>query len=97
MICPNHVQPTAIAATKRKRQEKKSCSFICYSSQRLIFSFHLISEASLVQGAHLLGVVDVVDDLLDNGSGVGGLDTLGVVGDHSAGRSTDNDGTLLTL
>lgn len=45
----------------------------------------------------LLGVVDVVNQLLDISSGVGGLNALAVVSDDSASGSTDNDGTLLAL
>lgn len=46
---------------------------------------------------HLLRVVDVVDQVLDNGRGVGGLHALAVVGDDRAGRGADNDGALLAL
>lgn len=42
-------------------------------------------------------VVDVVDQLLDVGGGVGGLAALAVVGDDGAGRSADDDGALLAL
>lgn len=42
-------------------------------------------------------VVDVVDQLLDDGGSVGSLDVLGVVGDDGASRSTDDDGALLVL
>ena len=46
---------------------------------------------------HLLGVVDVVDKLLDDGGGIRGLNTLAVVSDHSAGAGTDNNDALLAL
>jgi hypothetical protein len=45
----------------------------------------------------LPGVVDVVDEVLDNGCGVGGLDGLAVVGDHDARDGLDDDDTLLAL
>jgi hypothetical protein len=47
--------------------------------------------------SRLFGVVDVVDQVLDYGSGVGGLGTLAVVSDHSASAGADDDDTLLTL
>lgn len=68
-------------------------SFICYSSQPLIS--HLGIHISCL--LRLLGVVDVVDQVLDDSSGVGGLDALAVVGDDGAGGGTDNNGALLAL
>jgi hypothetical protein len=44
-----------------------------------------------------LGLVKVVNKVLNNGSSVGGLNVLAVVGDHSARRGTDNNSALLTL
>lgn len=44
-----------------------------------------------------LGLVKVVNKVLDNGSSVGGLNVLAVVGDHSTRGGTDNNSALLTL
>ena len=46
---------------------------------------------------HRLVLFDVVNEVLDNGCGVGGLDILGVMGDHDARLGLHNDNTLLTL
>lgn len=42
-------------------------------------------------------MVDVVDQVLDDGGGVGSLDGLGVVGDDDAGGSSDDDNAFLAL
>lgn len=47
--------------------------------------------------SNLPGVVEVVDEVLDNGRGVGGLDRLAVVGNDGARGSTGNNDTLLAL
>lgn len=60
---------------------------------QLFLDIHFISPPKL----HLPGVVDVVNEVLDNGCGVGSLDGLGVVGDNDAGDGLDNDNTLLAL
>ena len=46
---------------------------------------------------HLPGVVDVVNEVLDNNCCVGGLNGFIVVGDNNAGDGLDNDDTLLAL
>lgn len=46
---------------------------------------------------HLLRLVDVVDQVLDHGSGVVGLDGFGVMGDNNAGDGSDDDDTVLAL
>lgn len=47
--------------------------------------------------SRLFGVVDVIDQVFDHGSGVGSLGTLAVVSDHSASAGADDDDTLLAL
>lgn len=42
-------------------------------------------------------LVEVVNEVLNDSGGVGGLGTLAVVGDDSAGGSASDDNTLLTL
>lgn len=63
----------------------------------LNISYSSTGPSSIHRSGHLLRVVDVVDQLLDDGGGVGGLDALAVVGDDGAGRSADDDGALLAL
>jgi hypothetical protein len=55
------------------------------------------SGSPLHSCSHLLRVVDVVDQVLDDGRGVGCLGSLAVVGDHGAGGSADDDGAGLAL
>jgi hypothetical protein len=57
------------------------------------FDPHLRSPCA----SRLFGVVDVVNQILDHGSGVGRLGTLTVVSDHGASASADNDDALLAL
>lgn len=45
----------------------------------------------------LPGVVEVVNEVLNDGGSIGGLDGLTVVGDDGARGSTGNDDTLLAL
>lgn len=76
--------------------KRTQCSFISYSSQapyhRIIRLFN-----SRPLDWRLLGVVDVVDQVLHNSRRVGGLHALAVVRDDSAGRGANNDGALLAL
>lgn len=76
------------------KREIVARSFISYSSQTLqliiSFSYHRVFSG-------LLGVVEVVDKVLDNSGRVGGLDGLSVVGDDGARGGTGNDNTLLAL
>lgn len=61
-------------------------------------SYHsVIIASSAAFKNNLLRVVDVVDEVLNDGCGVGGLDALAVVGDHGASRGADDDDALLTL
>jgi hypothetical protein len=61
-------------------------------------SYHsVIIDSSAAFKNNLLRVVDVVDEVLNDGCGVGGLDALAVVGDHRASRGADDDDALLTL
>lgn len=46
---------------------------------------------------HLPGVVDVVNEVLDNNCCVGGLNGFVVVGNNNARDGLDNDDTLLAL
>lgn len=66
--------------------------FLFFTNPQLItsFSYHCVFS-------NLLGFVEVVDEVLDNGRGVGGLDGLAVVGDDGARGGTGNNDTLLTL
>ena len=45
----------------------------------------------------LPGLVDVVDELFDDGCGISGLDVFWVVGDNSTGRGPDDDRTRFSL
>lgn len=45
----------------------------------------------------LPGVVDVVDEVLNDGGGVGELDGFGVMGDNDARDGLDSNNTLLVL
>jgi hypothetical protein len=88
-------QKGSISETARWAQEGNSQMLLySYSSQtpQLItsFSYHCIFP-------NLPGVVEVVDEVLDNGCSVGGLDTLVVVGNDGARGGTGNNDTLLTL
>lgn len=55
------------------------------------------STFAIPYASRLFRVVDVVDEVLNDGSGVGGLGTLAVDADHSASASADDDGALLAL
>ena len=70
--------------------------FISYSSQP---SYVITSSSTIPRpyASRLFGVVDVVDELLNNGGGVGGLGLCPVDTDHGAGAGTDDDGALLAL
>lgn len=46
---------------------------------------------------YLPGVVDVVDEVLNDGGGVGELDGFGVMGDNDARDGLDSNNTLLVL
>lgn len=70
--------------------------FISYSSQ----PSYAITCSSTVPSpcvSRLFGVVDVVDELLNNGGGVGSLGLRPVDTDHGAGAGTHDDGALLAL
>jgi hypothetical protein len=58
-----------------------------------IHSFHISSSTTV----RLAVLVDVVDEVLDDGGGVGGLHGLAVMGDHDTGLGLDDDNTLLAL
>lgn len=72
---------------------QRSC--ISYSSQARIIVICL----SLVHIPipRLLRVVDVVDQVLHDRCGVGGLHVLAVMGDDGAGGGADDNGTFLAL
>ena len=63
-----------------------------------VSSYHPCSIQNTARGWHLLRrVVDVVDQVLHNSGGIGGLHALAVVGDDGAGGGANDDGTLLAL
>jgi len=68
---------------------------VIYIRQTYCLSDPVTSPHATAQ--RLFGTVDVVSNALNGSSGVGGLDGLGVVADHNAGGSPDNDSALLAL
>lgn len=57
----------------------------------------MIPRLRFPYASRLFGVVDVVDQVLDHGSGVASLGILAVMGDHGASAGADDDDTLLAL
>ena len=85
----------SISEASRWDQERNSrmlLYFLFFITPQLITSFRYHCVCS-----NLPGVVEIVDEVLDNGGSVGSLDGLVVVGDDSARGGTGNDDTLLTL